>query len=134
MAFQSILMVWLMLLTGELKFLTALESVWTGCLDFLNGFLNRLTKRHEGLTWSKFSTIVVWILHCYQFSLISSSYYVWNVHRNRLSIKTNCSSSHYVHPCLVTRQVFRSTCLTKTWQVFLHISWHLMFVSDLPSL
>ena len=39
-----------MLLTGELKSLTALESVRTGCLDFLNGFLNGLTKRHEWLT------------------------------------------------------------------------------------
>ena len=39
-----------MFLTGELKFLTALESVRTGCLDFLNGFLNGLTKRHEWLT------------------------------------------------------------------------------------
>lgn len=39
-----------MLLMGELKFLMALESVRTGYLDFLNGFLNGLTKRHERLT------------------------------------------------------------------------------------
>ena len=117
-AFQSILMVWLMFLTGELKFLTALESVRTGCLDFLNGFLNGLTKRHERLTWSKFSTIVVWILRCYQFCLISTSCYVWNVHRNCLSIKTNRSGC--VHPCLVTRQVFRSMkCFSQAMGYFL---------------
>ena len=50
---QNILTVWLMLLMGESKFLTALEHVQMECLDFLNDLPNGLTKWPKQLTWSK---------------------------------------------------------------------------------
>ena len=63
-------------------------------------------------------TIVVWVFLCYQSFLMSSLHYAWNDHNNHLSIKTNHISLRYVGSCLVTRQMFRSTCLTKHGRLF----------------
>ena len=79
------------------------------------GRLNDIHGLHEK---SFKQEIVVWFFCCYLFSLISSLYYVCNVHRNRLSIKTERTSFPCVRPCLVTiKASFRSTCLTKTWWI-----------------
>ena len=65
-------------------------------------------------------TIAVWVFCCYQFFFMSSSHYTWNDHINCLSIKTNHISLCYVCPCLVTRQMFRSTSVTKHGRLFTH--------------
>ena len=57
--------------------------------------------------------IVVWVFHCYQSFLVSLSHYAWNDHINRLSTKTNHISLRCICLCLVTRQMFSSTSLTK---------------------
>ena len=122
MDFQSILTLWLTLLTGKQKFLMVVESVRADYLHFLGGLLNGSTKRHKRLTWKKFYiiNIVVWFFCCYLFSLISSLYYVSNVHRNCLSIKTDHTSLRCVRPCLVTRQVFEAHVWSKHGGLFSH--------------
>ena len=77
-------------------------------------------------------TIVVWTFRCHRSFLMSSLHYAWNDHINRLSIQTNHISSHCVRPCLVTRQMFRSRCLTKHSELFTHFM--TSFISFTPSL
>ena len=54
MDFQSILTLWLTLLTGKRKFLMVVESDRADCLHFQGDLLNGLTKQQEQLTWKKF--------------------------------------------------------------------------------
>ena len=65
-------------------------------------------------------TIAVWVFRCYQSLFISSWHYTWNDHINCLSIKTNHISLCFVRPCLVTRQMFQSTSVTKHGGLFTH--------------
>ena len=61
---------------------------------------------------------------CYQSFLVSSSHYAWDDHINHLAIKANHTSSRFIHPCLVTRQMFQSM-FDQTWRIvyiFLDIS------------
>ena len=65
-------------------------------------------------------TILVWAFCFYGSFLMSSLHYAWNDHINCLSIKTNHISSCCVCLCLVNRQMFGSTCLTKHGGLFTH--------------
>ena len=60
-------------------------------------------------------TIVIWVFRCNQSFLMLSSYHAWNDHINHLSISSCC-----VCPCLVTRQMFWSSSLTKHSGLFTH--------------
>ena len=60
-----------------------------------------------------------WAFCRYRSFLLSSSHYVWNDHKNHLSIKTNHSLC-CICLCLVTKQMFQSTCLTKPGGLFTH--------------
>ena len=79
----------------------ALESNRMDCLDFPNGFFNRLTKQHKRLTWSKFLTTYCclgfkWLLSIFPHVFI-----------------TLCLKWSWKSPFIYTRQMFWSTCLTR---------------------
>ena len=81
---------------------------------------------------------VVWVFGFYQSFLMSSLRDAWKGHRNRLSIKANDSGSRCVCLCLVTRQMFQSTCSTKHGLLCTHFLtsficfWRSVIVKGLP--
>ena len=81
---------------------------------------------------------VVWVFGFYQSFLMSSLRDAWKGHRNRLSIKANDSGSRCVCLCLVTRQMFQSTCSTTHGLLLTHFLtsficfWLSVIVKGLP--